>query len=98
MRWRCLGSTPHTEVFVSHRDARLTVHGRRILVERVLSDNGSCYRSKLFTQSLTAAGIAHHERTAALSDFLHTYHHRCHTALGGHPPINCVNNAAGQYT
>lgn len=133
MRWRCLGSTPHTEVFVSHRDARLTVHGGRILVERVLTDNGSCYRSKLFTQSLTAAGIvhkkirpyrpqtngkverfnrtlldewaylrpctSHHERTAALSDFLHTYHHhRCHTALGGPPPINCVNNAAGQYT
>lgn len=28
------------------------------------------------------------ERTAALPDFLHTYnHHRCHTALGGQPPI-----------
>ncbi|MFD9623888.1 IS481 family transposase [Streptomyces virginiae] len=39
------------------------------------------------------------ERTAALTDFLHTYnHHRCHTALDGHPPINRVNNAAGQYT
>ena len=39
------------------------------------------------------------ERTAALPNFLHTYnHHRCHTALGGHPPINRVNNAAGQYT
>ena len=39
------------------------------------------------------------ERTAALSDFLHTYnHHRCHTALGGHPPITRVNNPAGQYT
>ncbi|GAA2639851.1 hypothetical protein GCM10010425_50370 [Streptomyces spororaveus] len=25
-------------------------------------------------------------------------HHRCHTALGGHPPISRVNNAAGQYT
>ncbi|MBT2384661.1 IS481 family transposase [Streptomyces sp. ISL-11] len=38
------------------------------------------------------------ERTAALADFLHTYnHHRCHTALGGHPPISRVNNAAGQY-
>ncbi|MEU4039642.1 IS481 family transposase [Streptomyces collinus] len=37
------------------------------------------------------------ERTAALADFLHTYnHHRCHTALGGHPPISRVNNAAGQ--
>ncbi|QBJ94278.1 IS481 family transposase [Streptomyces seoulensis] len=39
------------------------------------------------------------ERTEALTDFLHTYnHHRCHTALGGHPPINRVNNPAGQYT
>ncbi|MFE9500363.1 IS481 family transposase [Streptomyces collinus] len=39
------------------------------------------------------------ERTQALADFLHTYnHHRCHTALGGHPPISRVNNAAGQYS
>ncbi|MFF1922233.1 IS481 family transposase, partial [Streptomyces sp. NPDC058221] len=31
-------------------------------------------------------------------DFLHSYnYHRCHTALGGQPPINRVNNAAGQY-
>ncbi|MGE7391840.1 IS481 family transposase, partial [Streptomyces sp. NPDC004126] len=38
------------------------------------------------------------ERTQALTDFLHTYnHHRCHTALGGNPPISRVNNAAGQY-
>ncbi|WP_037885392.1 IS481 family transposase [Streptomyces viridochromogenes] len=39
------------------------------------------------------------ERTTALTDFLHTYnHHRCHTALGGKPPISRVNNATGQYT
>ncbi len=39
------------------------------------------------------------ERTQALAAFLHTYnHHRCHTALGGHPPISRVSNAAGQYT
>lgn len=39
------------------------------------------------------------ERTAALADFLHTYnHHRCHTALGGQPPISRVNNPPGQYT
>ncbi|MFB7255922.1 integrase core domain-containing protein, partial [Streptomyces nojiriensis] len=98
-----------------------------------LTDNGSCYKSKLFTQTLTRAGITHKrtrpyrpqtngkverfnrtlldewaylrpytsntERTAALADFLHTYnHHRCHTALGGHPPISRVNNAAGQYS
>ncbi|MFJ5023623.1 integrase core domain-containing protein, partial [Streptomyces goshikiensis] len=103
-----------------------------ITVERVLTDNGSCYRSKLFTQALAKAGITHKrtrpyrpqtngkverfnrtlldewaylrpytsndERTKALADFLHTYnHHRCHTALGGHPPISRINNAAGQY-
>ncbi|MFF4262377.1 IS481 family transposase [Streptomyces virginiae] len=39
------------------------------------------------------------ERTEALTDFLHIYnHHRCHTALGGHPPISRVSNTAGQYT
>ncbi|MCX5231357.1 IS481 family transposase [Streptomyces sp. NBC_00233] len=39
------------------------------------------------------------ERTEALADFLHTYnHHRCHTALDGHPPISRVNNVAGRYT
>ena len=39
------------------------------------------------------------ERTEALDSFLHTYnHHRCHTALGGHPPITRVNNPAGQYS
>ncbi|MEW2190012.1 IS481 family transposase [Streptomyces microflavus] len=38
------------------------------------------------------------ERAEALTDFLHTYnHHRCHTALGGQPPISRVNNPAGQY-
>lgn len=42
---------------------------------------------------------SNNERTEALADFLHTYnHHRCHTALGGHPPITRVNNAAGQYS
>ncbi|MFE4061181.1 integrase core domain-containing protein, partial [Streptomyces sp. NPDC059096] len=39
------------------------------------------------------------ERSAALTDFLHTYnYHRCHTALAGQPPITRVNNPAGQYT
>jgi transposase InsO family protein len=32
-------------------------HG--ITVERVLTDNGSCYRSRLFGQTLSAAGIIH---------------------------------------
>lgn len=30
-----------------------------ITVERVLTDNGSCYRSRLFGQTLSAAGIVH---------------------------------------
>jgi transposase InsO family protein len=39
------------------------------------------------------------DRTAALPIWLHTYnHHRNHTALGGHPPISRVNNAAGHYS
>ncbi len=38
------------------------------------------------------------DRAAALPVWLHTYnHHRSHTALGGHPPITRVNNAAGNY-
>ncbi|WP_329394985.1 IS481 family transposase [Streptomyces lydicus] len=106
-------------------------HG--ITVERVLTDNGACYKSRHFTHALNAAGITHKrirpyrpqtngkverfnrtlldewayqrpyrsttERTQALADFLHTYnHHRCHTALGGKPPISRVNNVPGQYT
>jgi transposase InsO family protein len=39
------------------------------------------------------------ERAAALPVWLHTYnHHRSHTAIGGHPPIARVNNAAGSYS
>ncbi|MER6218971.1 IS481 family transposase [Streptomyces sp. NPDC001674] len=122
----------HTAIaFWTRANAFFAAHG--ITVERVLTDNGACYKSKLFTQNLTAAGIAHkkirpyrpqtngkverfnrtlldewayvrpytsnQERTQALADFLHTYnHHRCHTALDGHPPITRVNNPAGQYT
>ena len=38
------------------------------------------------------------ERAAALPVWLHSYnHHRCHTAIGGQPPITRVNNAAGNY-
>ncbi|MFD5423880.1 IS481 family transposase, partial [Streptomyces sp. NPDC127069] len=116
--------------FWTRANAFFTAHG--ITVERVLTDNGSCYKARIFTQTLAAAGIAHkrtrpyrpqtngkverfnrtllnewaylrpytsnQERTDALADFLHTYnHHRCHTALDGHPPITRVNNAAGQY-
>jgi transposase InsO family protein len=39
------------------------------------------------------------ERAAALPVWLHSYnHHRCHTAIGGQPPITRVNNAAGNYS
>ncbi|MFI8266777.1 IS481 family transposase [Streptomyces sp. NPDC085665] len=122
----------HTAIaFWQRANAFFAGHG--ITVERVLTDNGSCYKSKLFTRALAATGITHkktrpyrpqtngkverfnrtlldewaylqpyasnHQRDEALADFLHTYnHHRCHTALGGHPPISRVNNPAGQYT
>lgn len=104
-----------------------------ITVERVLTDNGACYKSHLWRDTLRAAGIAHkrtrpyrpqtngkverfnrtlldewayqrpyasnQERTEALPDFLHRYnYHRCHTAIGGQPPISRVNNPAGQYS
>ncbi|WBP90699.1 IS481 family transposase [Kitasatospora cathayae] len=104
-----------------------------ITVERVLTDNGSCYKSHLWRDTLRASGIAHkrtrpyrpqtngkverfnrtlldewayqrpytsnQERAEALPDFLHRYnYHRCHTALGGQPPISRVNNPAGQYS
>ncbi|MFE9927790.1 IS481 family transposase [Streptomyces sp. NPDC005533] len=117
--------------FWQRANAFFAAHG--ITVQRVLTDNGSCYKSRLFTQTLAAAGITHKktrpyrpqtngkverfnrtlldewaylrpyrsndERTTALADFLHTYnHHRCHTALDGHPPISRVNNAPSQYT
>ena len=34
-----------------------------------------------------------HTRTQALTRWLHLYnHHRCHTSLGGQPPMSRVNN------
>ena len=39
------------------------------------------------------------ERRRRLDSWLHTYnHHRCHTALGGQPPITRVDNLTGHYT
>jgi len=39
------------------------------------------------------------QRRRRLDKWLHTYnHHRCHTALGGHPPVSRVNNLTGHYT
>ncbi|MGA5824452.1 IS481 family transposase, partial [Kitasatospora sp. NPDC094028] len=131
----------YSEVLADERQETATAFWQRaqaffadhgVTVERVLTDNGSCYKSKLFTRTLTAAGITHKrirpyrpqtngkverfnrtlldewayqrpytsndERTVALATFLHQYnYHRCHTALGGKPPISRVNNPAGQY-
>jgi transposase InsO family protein len=37
------------------------------------------------------------QRADALDRWLHTYnHHRCHTALDGHPPMTRINNLSGQ--
>ena len=39
------------------------------------------------------------ERRRALPGWLHTYnHHRLHSAIGGHPPINRLTNLPGQYS
>ncbi len=107
------------------------LHG--INVRAVLTDNGSCYRSRLWRDELADAAIKHRrtrpyrpqtngkverfnrtlcdewayvrtyrsgsQRRRALATWLHTYnHHRCHTALGGHPPMTRVNNLPVQYT
>ena len=38
-------------------------------------------------------------RARALPAWVHHYnHHRAHTALGGHPPINRVNNLPDHYS
>ena len=38
------------------------------------------------------------DRRRRLDSWLHLYnHHRCHTALGGHPPVTRVDNLAGHY-
>ena len=43
--------------------------------------------------------LTNDQRTRLLERWLHLYnHHRSHTALGGHPPIDRVNNLSGNYT
>ncbi len=79
----------HTAIaFWQRANAFFAAHG--ITVERTLLDERAYLRPY----------HSNEERTAALADLLHTYHHhRCHTALDGHPPITRVNNnPAGQYT
>jgi transposase-like protein len=111
--------------------ARVWFADHGVEVREILTDNGSCYRSRLFAEAL---GEVTHRRTrpyrpqtngkverfhrtmleewayvrvypseaarvAAFEDFLHLYnHHRCHTALGGYPPIARVNDLPGQYS
>ncbi len=117
--------------FLQRALAWFAAHG--ITVRAVLTDNGSCYRARLFRDELAAAGVKHrftrpyrpqtngkverfnrtlleewayvrpyrseNERRRRLDTWLHTYnHHRCHTALGGHPPITRVNNLPGHYS
>ena len=111
--------------------AWFAAHG--ITITAVLTDNGSCYCSRLWHAELADAGIKHRrtrpyrpqtngkverfnrtlcdewayvrtyrsgaQRRRALASWLHTYnHHRCHTALGGHPPMTRVNNLPGHYS
>jgi transposase InsO family protein len=56
-------------------------------------------RTMLDEWAYTRPYASNTERTAALTDWLHTYnHHRSHTAIGGQPPITRVNNPPGSYS
>ncbi|CAM5379345.1 hypothetical protein [Streptomyces tanashiensis] len=75
---------------MAHRGARLAVFGRRLLVERV----GSGRPAWLDRPTGALSRRYEHERPGEL---VHgDSHQRCYTALGGHPPIGRVDNAAGQ--
>lgn len=117
--------------FFKRAVAWFAAHGVDILA--VLTDNGSAYRSRLFSRICSELGINHRRtqpytprtngkverfnrtlldewayvrvyrsestRTAALDPWLHRYnHHRCHSALGGLPPIARVTNLSGQHS
>lgn len=84
---------------------------RGVKVERVLSDNGSAYRSQAngkierFHRTLADGwAYARHytsetQRRQALPAWLHLYnHHRPHTATQGNPPITRLTNLPDQYT
>lgn len=106
---------------------------RGVTVERVLSDNGSAYKSFLWRDTCQELGIAMKKtrpyrpqtngkierlhrtmaegwaykklyssedvRRTALAGWLHHYnHHRPHSALGGRPPINRLDNLPGHHT
>ena len=84
---------------------------RGVKVERVLSDNGSAYRSQAngkierFHRTLADGwAYARHytcetQRRQALPAWLHLYnHHRPHTATQGNLPITRLTNLPDQYT
>ena len=71
-------------------------------MKRVLTDNGSCYRSKVFAQSLgdhikhtrtrpyrpqTNGKVERFNRTLAGEWLCACLHHRAHTGIGGLTPI-----------
>ncbi|TVU57617.1 IS481 family transposase [Paenarthrobacter nitroguajacolicus] len=54
----CPDETKETAAaFMRNAIAAFAAHG--VKIQRVLTDNGSCYRSRLFAQTLTEAGIRH---------------------------------------
>jgi transposase InsO family protein len=115
------------------RRARAFFAGHGIVVREVLTDNGSCYRSREWHRELLAGGTtprftrpyrpqtngkverfnrtlldewayvrayaSESDRRRRLDSWLHLYnHHRCHTALGGQPPVTRVDNLPGHYS
>jgi transposase InsO family protein len=116
--------------FLVRAQAWFADHG--MVIQRVLTDNGGCYRSHLWAQTcqqlaITATrtrpyrpqtngkverfnrtlvdGWAYRRlypteaaRRAAFAPWLHWYHHRPHTALGGHPPITRCTNLPEPYS
>jgi transposase InsO family protein len=77
-----------------------------IKVERVMTDNGSCYLSKAFRQACQSLGVKHirtewayaqaydssAERTAELPRWLHRYNwHRPHASIGAKPPLSRID-------
>ncbi|MER5209370.1 leucine zipper domain-containing protein [Streptomyces sp. NPDC002838] len=76
---------------MSHRNARLTVHGRRLLVERIRSGRPVAHvAAEMGISRVTAHKWIRRwqsEGEPGLCD-----------RSRGQPPISRVNNAAGQYT
>lgn len=80
---------------------------RGVRVERVLSDNGSAYRSQAWQAACQQLGIkakrtrsytSETQRHQALPAWLHlNNHHRPHTATQAHPPITRLTNLPDQY-